>query len=202
MLVAHQRGTMGDLVPLIEQQASEAPLLAYQSALAMAHADADRVDEARRLLSGFVTTGCELPLDTLWCTSMVSWVEAAIVVGDPELAAPLYDQLEPWADQWATMGSTTSGPVSYYLGGLAAVLGRYDDADAHLARSAAFSRRVGATFVATRTDLLWGAMLAERDAPGDADRARELLDRARDAAATRGYATVERRAADARRRLA
>jgi hypothetical protein len=45
-------------------------------------------------------------------------------------------------------------------------------------------------------------MLAERDAPGDADRARELLDRAHAGAAAHGYATVERRAAETRRRLA
>jgi hypothetical protein len=37
-------------------------------------------------------------------------------------------------------------------------------------------------------------MLRARNGPGDTDRARELLEQARESAATRGYAMVERRA--------
>jgi hypothetical protein len=40
-------------------------------------------------------------------------------------------------------------------------------------------------------------MLAERHAPGDAERARDLLTKAHAAAAAHGYANVERRAAEA-----
>lgn len=40
-------------------------------------------------------------------------------------------------------------------------------------------------------------MLAQRKAPGDAERARELLAKAHTAAAAHGYANVERRAAEA-----
>ena len=80
------------------------------------------------------------------------------------------------------------------LGGLATVLGRYDEADAYFAQSAAFSDRVGAKFFAARTDLLWGRMLAERRAPGDTEKARELLTKAQSAAAAHGYGNVERRA--------
>jgi hypothetical protein len=47
------------------------------------------------------------------------------------------------------------------------------------------------------TDLLWGRMLAERGAPGDTEKSRELLTRAYTTAAANGYANVERRAASA-----
>ena len=113
---------------------------------------------------------------------------------DPNYAGPLFDRLTPWADQLTVLGSiTTSCPVSHFLGGLAAVLGRYNEADTYFAQSEAFSDRVGAKFFATRTDLLWGRMLAERRTPGDTERARELLTRAQSAAAVNGYGNVERR---------
>ena len=44
-------------------------------------------------------------------------------------------------------------------------------------------------------------MLAERDAPGDAERARDLLTKAHAAAAAHGYANIERRAAEALQHL-
>ena len=42
--------------------------------------------------------------------------------------------------------------------------------------------------------MLWGRMLRIRNGPGDADRARDLLEQARESAAARGYALVERQA--------
>ena len=44
-------------------------------------------------------------------------------------------------------------------------------------------------------------MLAERRAPGDAEKARDLLTRAQSGAAEHGYANVERRAAEALQHL-
>ena len=68
---------------------------------------------------------------------------------------------------------------------------------------AAFYYRLRPKYLrAARTNLAWGRMLAERGAPGDIETARELLTNARTAAATRGYANVERRAAQALQDLA
>ncbi len=93
-------------------------------------------------------------------------------------------------------------PVSHYLGGLATVLGRYDEADAYFAHAAAFNDRADAKFFAARTNLSWAKMLAERQAPGDNERARDLLTKAHTAAAAHGYANIERRAAEALQHLA
>ena len=98
-------------------------------------------------------------------------------------------------------GITADGPVSHFLGGLATVLGRYDEADAYFTQAAAFNDRADAKFFAARTNLSWGKMLAERNAPGDAERARDLLTKAHAAAAAHGYANVERRAAEALQHL-
>ena len=81
------------------------------------------------------------------------------------------------------------------------MLGRYDEADAYFARAAAFNDRADAKFFAARTNLQWGKMLAERDAPGDTEQARHLLTKAQTVAAANGYANVERRASVALQRL-
>jgi len=197
--VSWQRGTMGDLVPAIEQMAAESPgLPALLGKLALAQVEADRTDHARRLLAQFAATAFELPLDLSWLSGMVDYAEAAIQCRDTKSAGPLLERLAPWSDQLSTAGSATAeGPVSHYLGGLASVLGRYDEADAYFRRATAFNERVDAKFFGARTSLSWGKMLAERNAPGDNEKARDLLTEAQTTAAAHGYAKVERRAAQA-----
>lgn len=91
--------------------------------------------------------------------------------------------------------------VSCYLGGLATVLGQYHDADVFFARASAICERADAKYWPARTNLMWGTMRAERNAPDDAERARELLTEARTVGAANGYADVERRANDVLRSL-
>ena len=123
--------------------AADAPELAgaFAAALAVAHVEAGRIDDARRLLEEFAAADFDLPLDPAWLTGMVDYAEAAIACRDPKYAGPLFDRLAPWADQLPTTGITADGPVSHYLGGLATVLGRYDEADAYFAQAAAFNDR-------------------------------------------------------------
>jgi hypothetical protein len=203
MIVNLQRGTAGDLVPLIEQAAADAPDLigVYTAALALAHAEADRTQKVRRLMEEFAAAGFDLPMDEVWIVGMACYAGAAVAVRDATYAGPLFDQLAPWADQLAANSTTALGPVSYYLGGLATILRRYDEADGYFTQAAAFNDRVGAKFFAAQTDLSWGKMLAERDAPGDAEKARDLLSKSQTAAAAHGYGNVERRAGAALQHL-
>ena len=137
-------------------------------------------------------------MDASWIEGVTFYAETAIECRDAEHAAGLFDLLAPWADQWSTEGSAAiEGPVAHYLGGLATVLGRYSDADVYFSQAAASCERADAKFFAARTNLSWGKMLAERGAPGDAEKARELLTKAQTAAEARGYSNVERRAARA-----
>ncbi len=203
MIVSWQRGTLGDLAPLIEREAANTPGIAgaIAAALARAHAEGDRTDDARHLLETFAATEFELPIDSSWVSSMACYSEAAIECRERSCAGRLLDSLTPYADQWCTTGSTSEGPVSHYLGGLATVLGRYDDADVYFTQAAAFNDRIGAKFYGARTYLSWGRMLAEHRAPGDAQKARDLLTKALTVAAAHGYANVERRAAQALQHL-
>ena len=198
-IVSWQRGTMGDLVALIEESVTTMPELAggIAAAVTLAHVEGDRTGDVRRLLAEFASRDFELALDAAYLAALADYAEGAVECRDPLVAEPLFDRLVPWADLFACNGTTAEGPVTHYLGGLATVLGHYDEADAYFTRAAAFSERCGGKFLGARTHLWWGRMLAERNGPGDTDKARELLVDSRDTAAANGYANVERRAAAA-----
>jgi len=200
MVVSAQRGTMGELIPLIEEMIDEAVATpgVFTAALALAHAEANHAEDVRHMLEEFAAADFDLPGDQAWITGMFCYAEAAVHCGDPKYAEPIFDRLAPWAEQSVASGSVTaSGLVSQSLGGLATVLRRYDEADAYFVKSAAMSARMNAKFFVAVTDLLWGSMLAERKAEGDSEKALDLLMKAQAAAAAHGYANVERRAAAA-----
>jgi class 3 adenylate cyclase len=194
-----QKGTLIELVPLIEQMATEIAenLHMINAALVLALADGDRTGEVRQLLEESAGTGFNFLVDASWSIAMCGFAEGAIEVADPRFARPLFDHLAPWANQWCTTGITGQGPISHYVGGLATVLGRLDEADAYFAQAASMSTRARAKFFGARTDLQWGKMLAERRCPGDAERGRALLIEAHTVAGANGYGNVERRAAAA-----
>jgi class 3 adenylate cyclase len=197
MSISLQRGNLNELIPLIEQAIADNPgLPTLKATLAVAHAEGDRIDDAHHLLAELAAANFEFPLDFAWLTGMTRCAQVAIECRDEKSVTLLFDRLAPWAAQWTTSaGISSQGPVSHYLGGLATVLGHYDEADAYFAQSAAMNDRMGAKFFAALTDIMWGKMFAERKAPGDSERARQLLTQAHATAATHGYGTVERRAA-------
>jgi tetratricopeptide (TPR) repeat protein len=199
IMVRGQRGTMNELIPLIEKMTSDAPEISpwmFGSLLAKAHVEVDSTDEALGQLEAFAASGFDLRMDHVWLSGMVDYADAAVACGEPTYASPLFERLAPWHAQLPATGATALPPVSHYLGGLAGVLGRYDEADAYFSQAAAVSERLGAKFFAARTDLWWGNVLVRRDRPGDADTARTRLTRAQRAARALGYADVDRRATE------
>jgi DNA-binding SARP family transcriptional activator len=200
--ISSQRGTMGDILPLIERAVAYNPgVPTFMSVLAGAHAEAGRLDDARRVLERFEDLRFELPDDMAWVTGMVTYAEAAVECHDPRFAGPLFAQLRPWAGHLSYSDLTTEGPVSHYLGGLATVLGRFEEADGYFAASATFCERVGAKCFGARTELNWARMLLERAGPGDCEHARMLLHKAHAISVQNGYGTTVRRAALALERL-
>jgi tetratricopeptide (TPR) repeat protein len=198
--VRGQRGTMHELVPLIEQMASGAPEVSpwmFGSLLAKAHVEVNDVAAALDQLEAFAASGFDLKEDQVWLSGMVDYADAAYQCGDPTYAQPLFERLAPWHAQLPATGASALAPVSHYLGGLASVLGRHDEADAYFSQSAALSDRLGAKFFAARTDLWWGNLLAKRNRPGDAESAVTRLRKAQRVARVHGYANVAQRASEA-----
>ena len=198
IMVSLWRGTLGDLIPMIEQAIDSNPgLPVFVAVLALAHAEADQLEECRRLLEGFATAGFDLPLDPTWLTGMIAYADAAVELREPEYARPMLDRLSPFAEQWLYTDVATSGPLSRTLGDLATILHRYDEAESYFSHSAAASDRTGAKYFAARSALSRGRMLLQRSASGDPERAQNLLTRAHAAGMLHGYGAVTRRAASA-----
>jgi tetratricopeptide (TPR) repeat protein len=105
---------------------------AYQSFLVWLLAALGREDEARAQLDEWMRG--ELAFDANWLSSQAEAAEAVVLLGDASHAQVLYDRLAPYAGRPATAGRAaySLGAVDRHLGGLAAVLGRRDDATEHL----------------------------------------------------------------------
>ncbi len=81
--------------------AADAPELAgsIAAALALAHVEAGRIDDARRLLEQAAAADFDVPLDPGWLGALACYAEVAIACRDPKCARTLFDRLAPWADQ-------------------------------------------------------------------------------------------------------
>jgi hypothetical protein len=93
--------------------------------------------------------------------------ELAAAVADRRRCAALYERLLPVADEFAVVGAAvfTTGPGALQLGLLAAALGRWDDATAHLDDAARRCDRLGAQLLAARARAERARVQAARDQP-------------------------------------
>jgi tetratricopeptide (TPR) repeat protein len=94
-------------------------------------------------------------------------------------ASRLYELLLPYAGRNAVSHPACAiGSVSRYLGLLAALLGRFDEAASHFEQALSMNERMGARPWLAHTQEDYAQMLLARAAPGDGDRARALLEQA------------------------
>jgi ATP/maltotriose-dependent transcriptional regulator MalT len=193
------QGRMEELIPLLAGALEANPgLPIFRAWLALAHCESDRPDEAERLIAGSAGERFEdVRHDIIWAPTMGLYAEVCARIGAQEPAAVLYDALWPYADQLIFNATTTGGSIARHAGQLAAVLGRYDDAERHFAHAATTHAELEAPGFLARTRCDWALALLERGGPADAGRAQRLLDEATAAAREIGAAGIERRAAEA-----
>lgn len=94
-----------------------------------------RLDEARELWRAIAPHVREVPRESPeWLIAGVGHAVLAVLLGDAQTAAAVYDELAPWADLFVIAGADTpnEGPVALALGRLAALLGRTAQARSHL----------------------------------------------------------------------
>jgi hypothetical protein len=111
----------------------------------------------------------------LWLPTVVASAGAAVLVGHHAWAQVARDALEPYHGRNCVMGyASFLGAVDHHLGTLDAVLGHTDDAVERLEAGLERHRVLGARpFTAVSARWLSNT-LADRDGPGDADRAAAL----------------------------
>jgi DNA-binding SARP family transcriptional activator len=159
----------------IEQMASSPPAgNAWATWLAEIDAHTGETARAHRLVSELSRDGCAaLPLDANW-HALCDLAEAAATLGDREAAAGLRARLAPHARLFPVVARAVAcyGSAEYYLGRLAATLGRHDEAERRLQAALEHNDRIGALPRAALCLVHLADALKQR---GDAARARDAL---------------------------
>ena len=177
--IRHNQGRFVELV-----DAMQAALDAYthstsvvRASLARIYVDLDRAAEAREQIDILRRDDFRPPVNWMWTGYMVNLSDAVCYVRDASAAAVVYAALLPVAGQVDVYALCVAcgGSFAHSCGMLAACLGRWDDAERHFADALAMNERLGARPYVVRTRRAWAEMLLDRNAPGDAERARELI---------------------------
>jgi hypothetical protein len=195
MHTRYEQGRMGELVSLIADTVDQNPSIpTFRAVLAAAHLDAGNEAAARQLMDEGAEGSFSLPEDNAWFDGIINYARVVIELQVRGHAERLIELLVPFRNQVPHNGLIPQPPVATYLGGLATVVGRYEEAESYFEQAAELNTRGEMRFAEAETNLYWGRMLRARNRPGDTDRSRSLLEQARESAAARGYAMVERRA--------
>jgi len=152
----------------------------YRVALAHACALGGDLARARAVYDRLSADGFTLPEDGNWGPAMYLLAQTAEKLGDSAGAALLHERLLPCAGVHAQWGAGIAyvGPLSGALGRTAAILGRLDDAVRHFEDALAGTEALRAwPWLATYQHALARVLLL-RGAPGDRQRALDLLNRA------------------------
>jgi hypothetical protein len=194
-VVRRAQGRQRELEPLVRKNADRLPAMRrWRCGLAVVLAELGRTDEARRELEHLAADDFDdLPRDAFWLVAMAQLAELCTLLHDRPRAQRLYDLLVPYEGRNVVSLAAYHGPVARYLGQLAMTVGETERALGHLetARSAAERMRARPTIVETALDT--AEALARRSAPGDAMRARALVDGvAHDAARLRMEGAIAR----------
>lgn len=196
--IRHHQGRLAELIGLIEQQLEAAPLLTvYEAVITAGRSLVDPV-RASHELDEALARGFPSEVGATWTTAMTCWAEAAQRTGHRRAAEVLAARLQPHGHVIVTSTLTVAPSIAHFLGGLAHVLGHLDEGDRWYAEADAIHRTMGSPLLIAYSDAGWAAVLADRDRPGDRDRAVALAQRAYEVAASGGYGSI---AADARRAL-
>jgi hypothetical protein len=126
----------------------------------------------------------------------MSLADVCAELGDVARAEELYALMRSYSGMMVGPFLVTicQGAADRALGTLSTVLRRWDEANEHFASAVRLEEACQAPPLLAFTLQCWGAMLLQRNGPGDRDRARELLTRATSTAERFGMLELARRA--------
>jgi tetratricopeptide (TPR) repeat protein len=178
--VRRHQGRLKEIAPLVRlfvQQNSAA----WRPGLALIYSELGVTDEARVEFEDLAQHDfADLPRDVAWLGTMTYLVDVCTFLHDRARSVTLYRILMPFEGANVVVGSAIAchGALSRYLGGLATVLERWDDAARHFEDALAMNARMEARPWLAHTQGQYATMLLARRQSGDLDRAAALLDAA------------------------
>jgi len=168
------------------------PYVAADGLLSATVGDLDAAEEALARLNG-IGLG-NLPRSSTWLTTQLLAIQTAYLLGDVETAMAAAEQLRPYSKLpvMPSLAVVCLGSTGYGLGLAAVLTDELDDAVAHLQSALRVDRRLGSRPMATMTEHALAEALTARAAPGDAELASDLAQRAQDRAQGMGLILPER----------
>ncbi|HEY4778164.1 MAG TPA: LuxR C-terminal-related transcriptional regulator, partial [Solirubrobacterales bacterium] len=175
--VRREQGRLAELAPAVRILAGgverEGP---WRPGLVAVLAELGMEAEARRELSKLASEGIEEFQASLWLGTLAYLSDACAALGDEEMAAILYPELEPLAGGNVMIGHLVAcyGSADRYLGMLAATLGEWERAEEHFERATEENERMGVSTWVAHTAYEYGRFLLGRGR-GSRERADALL---------------------------
>jgi tetratricopeptide (TPR) repeat protein len=179
----YERGQLGLLEEFFSEMADAQPAVSlWRIALVAIYTTTDRFEEARVHLRRLAADDWAMvPRDGAWIVTIAGSARTAGMLGELDIAASAYKLAVPQSSRIAFTGQSFEHPIALSVGTAAAALGNFDDAERLFEESLALSTRAEApTFIAA-TQTQWADMCLDRNADGDADKARALVDASHEA---------------------
>ncbi len=172
-----QRGP-GEIGDTVRSYADSVPAMpVWRAGLAASLAAVGRSAEARLEFDRLAANDfAALPRDNVWFGAMAALTETAASLGHADGARRLYAQLAPFAGRnIVTPTVAFFGPVEMWLGILARVAGRGDEALEHLERAGSAAIRNGDRMTSVRLAVEEAAVLVDHGGVDERRRATELV---------------------------
>jgi class 3 adenylate cyclase len=205
LMLRGEQGRLDEVEGPLKGSVARFPAMtAARCSLALFYVRTGRESEARAELEVLARDGfARISRDWNWLGSLAICAEVCSTLGDVPRATTLYKLLSGFANRNVTIGwgDICYGSVSRYLGLLASTTRRFDDAERHFEDAIRFELKMVAEPFAARTRVCYAAMLIERGAGADHERARTFLDTAIDIATKLKMAGLARQAASIAARL-
>jgi DNA-binding winged helix-turn-helix (wHTH) protein len=167
-------------------------LPSWRAGLALVFVNAGRHSEAQAQIDVIAADDfAVLPRNVFWLAAMAVISDVCATTADKRRAQVVYRLLAPYRHLVveSSMGASCYGAVARPLGRLAALLGRWSEAETHFERAMAAETRLGSPHLLAHSQRDFAESLLGRGEPRFTARAAELLDAAAATYARLGVAT-------------
>jgi tetratricopeptide (TPR) repeat protein len=192
--IRREQGRLREIAPAIQRLTQiETPTPLWRPGLAVIYAEVGLAEQARTELNRLaVDNFAAVPRDALWPVCISYLADVCALVHDARHGEMLYRALLPMATRNVVAGDAVVcyGAASRFLGQLATILSRWDEAESHFQHAMTMNESIGGTPWLAHTKFQYASMLRARGRCGDQKQAEVLLDEARQTAEQLGMRSL------------